>query len=102
MPGYLDRAKSGSRDKNFRTPPVSVIRKGKWKLHLYLEEWILDGGREKIDTNRAVEIYNLDKDISERNNLALEKKAVRDELLNELLAWQKRVKAPLPSDKINE
>jgi arylsulfatase A-like enzyme len=96
MPGYLDRSKSGARDKNFRTRPVSVIRKGKWKLHLYLEEWILDGGIEKIDTNRAVELYNIDKDISEKNDLALQRKDVRDELLNDLLNWHKRVKAPIP------
>ena len=97
MPGYLDRSKSGARDKNFRTRPVSVIRKGKWKLHLYLEEWILDGGIEKIDTNRAVELYNIDKDISEKNDLALQRKNVRDELLNDLLNWHERVKAPIPS-----
>ena len=97
MPGYLDRSKSGARDKNFRTRPVSVIRKGKWKLHLYLEEWILDGGIEKIDTNRAVELYNIDKDISEKNDLALQRKDVRDELLNDLLNWHERVKAPIPS-----
>ena len=99
MPGYLDRAKTGARDKNFRTRPVSVIRKGKWKLHLYHEEWILDGGRGRIDTNRAVELYNLEKDISERNNLALNEKAVRNELLNELLSWQEEVKAPIPLEK---
>ncbi len=97
MPGYLDKSKSGARDKNFRTRPVSVIRKGKWKLHLYLEEWILDGGIEKIDTNRAVELYNIDKDISEKNDLALQRKNVRDELLNDLLNWHERVKAPIPS-----
>ena len=99
MPGYLDRSKSGARDKNFRTRPVSVIRKGKWKLHLYLEEWILDGGIEKIDTNRAVELYNIDKDISEKNDLALQRKDVRDELLNDLLNWHECVKAPIPSPK---
>ena len=99
MPGYLDRAKPGTRDKNFRTRPVSVIRKGGWKLHLYHEEWILDGGRKEIETNRAVELYNLDNDISEQNNVSLEKKAIRDELLDELLAWQKKVKAPMPSIK---
>ena len=99
MPGYLDRSKSGARDKNFRTRPVSVIRKGKWKLHLYLEEWILDGGIEKIDTNRAVELYNIDKDISEKNDIALQRKDVRDELLNDLLNWHKHVKAPIPSPK---
>ena len=99
MPGYLDKSKSGARDKNFRTRPVSVIRKGKWKLHLYLEEWILDGGIEKIDTNRAVELYNIDKDISEKNDLALQRKDVRDELLNDLLTWHKRIKAPIPSQE---
>ena len=96
MPGYLDKAKSGARDKNFRTRPVSVIRKGKWKLHLYHEEWILDGGKEKIYTNRAVELYNLDSDISERNNLALKKKSIMKELLGDLLAWHEEVKAPMP------
>ena len=96
MPGYLDKAKSGARDKSFRTRPVSVIRKGKWKLHLYHEEWILDGGKKEIDTNRAVELYNLDSDISERNNLALKKKAIMKELLGDLLAWHEEVKAPMP------
>ena len=69
------------------------------KLHLYHEEWILDGGRGRIDTNRAVELYNLENDISERNNLALNKKAVRNELLDELLSWQEEVKAPIPLEK---
>jgi arylsulfatase A-like enzyme len=99
MPGYLDRSKPGARDKYFRTRPVSVIRKGKWKLHLYLEEWILDGGMEKIDSNRAVELYNLEKDISENDDLALEKKNIRDELIADLLAWHSKVNAPLPTPK---
>ena len=46
--------KLGQGIKNFRTRPVSVIRKGKWKLHLYHEEWILDGGKEElIQTGRS-------------------------------------------------
>lgn len=49
----------------FRTRPVSVILKGDWKLHLYHEEWQLDGGRAKLATSHAVELYNLAEDIGE-------------------------------------
>ena len=48
MPGYLDRAKPGTRDKNFRTRPVSVIRKGGWKLHLYHESGYLMAEEKKL------------------------------------------------------
>src|SRR5690606_28806875 len=44
FPGYLDRPVLRGRDPLFRTRPVSVIRKGDWKLLLYHEEWQLDGG----------------------------------------------------------
>jgi arylsulfatase A-like enzyme len=54
FPGYLDRPVPRGRDPVFRTRPVSVIRKGDWKLHLYHEQWQLDGGRSKLDSNRAV------------------------------------------------
>jgi len=54
----------------FRTRPVTVIHKGDWKLHLFHEEWQLDGGREKLATNHAVELYHLKEDIGERNDLA--------------------------------
>jgi len=82
----------------FRSRPVSVIRKGDWKLHLFLEEWQLDGGREKIASNRAVELYNLKDDIGERNDLSNQNTAKRDELLDELLLWQKSVNAPMLSE----
>jgi len=78
---------------------VSVIRKGDWKLHLYHEEWQLGGGREKIATNNAVELYNIATDIGERKNLANENRAKRDELLDDLLKWFKAVNAPLPTEK---
>ena len=51
FPGYLDRPVIRGRPLDvrtgFRTRPVSVIRKGDWKLHLFHEEWQLDGGREQ-------------------------------------------------------
>src|SRR5262249_22706760 len=59
FPGYLDDPVIRGRDPVFRSRPVSVIRKGDWKLHLYHEEWQLGGGREKIATNNAVELYNI-------------------------------------------
>lgn len=39
----------------------------------------LDGGREQIDRNQAVERYHLDKDIGETNNLAATEIAKRDD-----------------------
>ena len=99
FPGYLDDPVMRGRDPVFRSRPVSTIRKGDWKLHLYHEEWQLDGGRAKLDTNNAVELYNLAADIGERNNLTNSNKAKRDELLGDLLQWFKAVSAPLPTDR---
>jgi len=98
FPGYLDGPVPRGRDPKFRTRPVSVIRKGDWKLHLYQEEWQLDGGRAKLDTNHAVELYNIAKDPGESNDRASSNVSKRDELLDELLAWIARVPAPLPSE----
>jgi arylsulfatase A-like enzyme len=98
FPGYLDRPNSGSRDQLFRTRPVTVIHKGDWKLHLFHEEWALDGGRDGIDKNNAVELYNLAGDIGEGRNVALERKEKRDELLGDVLTWFERVEAKLPTE----
>jgi arylsulfatase A-like enzyme len=99
FPGYLNDPVIRGRDPVFRTRPISVIRKGDWKLHLYHEEWQLDGGRENIDTNNAIELYNIASDIGERRNLAATNKAKRDELLDDLLAWLKSTNAPMPTEK---
>ena len=99
FPGYLDDPVMRGRDPIFRTRPVSVIRKGDWKLHLYHEEWLLDGGRMKLDTNTAVELYNIAADIGEQNDLAKTSRAKRDELLDDLLDWIKSVSAPLPAGR---
>ena len=56
------------RDPVFRTRPVSAIRKGDRKLLLYHEEWQLDGGRNRLATNSAVELYDLRADPGERTN----------------------------------
>jgi hypothetical protein len=101
FPGYLDNPVIRGRELDirtgFRTRPVSVIRKGDWKLHMFHEEWQLDGGRANLAKNHAVELYNLKDDIGERIDLADTNPSKRDELLNDLLAWQKLVNAPMPS-----
>ncbi len=102
FPGYLNEPVQRGRPLDvrtgFRTRPVSVIRQGDWKLHLFLEEWLLDGGRDKLATNNAVELYNLKDDIGERENLANSNTEKRDELLDKLLAWQTSIEAPLPTE----
>lgn len=98
FPGYLDNPVIRGRDPVFRTRPVSVIRQGDWKLHLYHEEWQLDGGRDQIASNNAVELYNLAEDVGERNNLVLSHPAERDRLLDDLLAWFGSTEARLPSE----
>ncbi len=98
FPGYLNGPVPRGRDPVFRTRPVSVIRKGDWKLHLYHEEWQLDGGRKTLSRNNAAELYNLANDPGERKNLALSQTEKRDELLGDLLAWMEQVPARLPSE----
>ncbi|WZP00333.1 sulfatase [Isosphaeraceae bacterium EP7] len=99
FPGYLDRPVPRGRDPLFRTRPVSVIRKGDWKLFLYHEEWLLDGGRGALATNHAVELYNIREDLGEREDLAQKDPSRRDELLDELLVWIGRTNAPLAKRK---
>lgn len=87
FPGYLHSPVNRGRDQIYRTRPVSVVRQGDWKLHLYHEEWALDGGRSRLDVNRAVELYNLAKDPGERVDVAHTETAKRDELLDVMLSW---------------
>jgi arylsulfatase A-like enzyme len=99
-PGYLNDPVIRGRELDvrtgFRTRPVSVIRQGDWKLHLFHEEWQLDGGRARLATNGAVELYHLGNDMGEHTNLATREPAKRDELLDALLAWMKSTNALLP------
>ncbi|MEZ6139865.1 MAG: sulfatase [Zavarzinella sp.] len=97
FPGYLDTPVIRGRDPVFRTRPVSVVRKGDWKLHLYHEEWVLDGGFDKRVTNNSLELYHISNDIGERTNLVGKEPEKRDELLKDLLTWWDAIKAPIPS-----
>jgi len=73
------------RDSLFRTRPGSVIRLGDWKLHQYFED-------------KGLELYNLKKDIGERNNLAKKKKRKTNKLLKLLEEWRKETNAPVPME----
>ncbi len=99
FPGYLDAPVTRGRDSVFRTRPVTTLRSGPWKLHLYHEEWTLDGGAAQLATNRAVELYNVADDPGERHDLALTNPARRDALLAEMLAWLKRTDARVPTTR---
>lgn len=99
MPGYLNKPVTRGRDKVFRTRPVTVIRKGKWKLHMYLEEWVLDGGADKIATNNSVELYNLEDDLGEHEDLANKETEVRDQLVQEITEWHITTGAPIPRQR---
>lgn len=97
FPGYLNGPVPRGRDPVFRTRPVSVIRKGDWKLFLYHEEWQLDGGQDQVATNNAVELYNIATDHRELENVAGSSTEKRDELIGDLLAWMKQTDAKLPT-----
>lgn len=102
FPGYLDNPVPRGRDSVLRTPPVSAVRRGDWKLLLYHEEWLLEGGRSELENNNAVELFNLQSDPGEHENLAGSQTAIRDELLDDLLAWMERSDASMASVKTNE
>jgi arylsulfatase A-like enzyme len=97
FPGYLNDPVIRGRDNIFRTRPVTTMRKGDWKINLYHEEWLLNGGQKNLNRNNAVEIYNLRDDEGERVNLANVNTNKRDELLADLLKWMTETKAPMPA-----
>ncbi len=75
------------RDPYFRTRPGSVVRKGKWKLHEYFED-------------NALELYNLETDQGEINNLSETYPEIVEKLHNLLIDWRKTMEAPVP-DQLN-
>ncbi len=86
FPIYLQKynaAEDDGRDPLFRTRPGSVIIYGQWKLHHYYED---DG----------YELYNLQTDVGERNNLAALRPGKTRELNDLLKKWLTEVQAPIP------
>lgn len=99
FPGYLDKPCPGGRDELFRQRPSTVMRKGDWKLTLYYEEWMLDGGWEARDTNHCTELYNLKDDMSETHDLSSECPEIRDAMLAEMLQWLRDNDVDMPTVK---
>lgn len=75
----------GARDVLFRTRPGSIIRKGKWKLHQYFEK-------------NEIELYNLEIDQGEKNDLSKSNPDIVNSLLKELESWRNERNAPVPSE----
>ncbi len=85
--GSNKKANDGPHDAYFRTRPGSVVRDGKWKLHEYFEE-----GR--------LELYDLQTDIGEQNNLAETHPEITSRLHVNLQNWRIELNAPIPK-KLN-
>lgn len=78
FPGYL-----GSGHNIWRTTPVGAIRQGDYKLLEFFED-----GR--------LELYNLAKDIGEKEDLSGRDPEVMRRLHGQLKSWRERVHAPMP------
>jgi len=72
----------------WRAVPLSVIIKGDWKLIYYYEY-------------ERYELFNLGNDISELNELSVERKDIAEAMFQELQAWTKETRAPIP-EVLNE
>ena len=82
FPSYLE----GYREQEtWRTTPAGAIRSGEWKLIEFFED-----GR--------LELYNLDRDISEKHNLVDTYPEKTLDLHNRLKRWRRITGAPVPSE----
>ncbi|MDZ4289115.1 MAG: sulfatase [Prosthecobacter sp.] len=79
FPGYL-----GAGEGTWRTTPVGVVQRGPWKLMEFFED-------------HHLELYNLESDIGETKNLAMEMPDKAAELHGLMAAWRERVHAPMPT-----
>ena len=88
FPIYLQayhQSEDDGRDPIFRTRPGSTVLFKNWKLHHYFED-------------NALELYNLEDDLGERNDLAASNPKKTQELYEILETWRKQVHAPIPSE----
>lgn len=87
FPAYLQsyQRTDEQRDPLFRSRPCGIIRHGDWKLHEYFE----DG---------ALELYNLNEDAGEANNLASTNPEKASQLHAMLKNWRRQTSAPVPAE----
>ena len=86
FPGYLQ---SYIEEAVWRTTPVATIREGNWKLMEFFEDGHL-------------ELYDLQKDISEKMNLVESEPEIAGKLHKKMLAWRNGVRALMPRLKSGE
>ncbi len=88
FPAYLQSYQriDGQRDLLYRSRPCSIIRHGRWKLHQYFED-------------DAIELYDLENDISESRDLSSRNPEKANELLLQLRTWQTEINAPIPTQR---
>jgi arylsulfatase A-like enzyme len=83
FPGYLEgNAAAGA----WRTTPAGALRIGRYKII------------ELFETGE-VQLYNLEEDIAEKNNLIKLVPDKADEMRAELAHWRERTNAPMPAPK---
>jgi len=75
-------------------PPSGAIRRGDWKLIEWFENSLLEIGEP------AYELYNLDMDLGETNNLLEHEQEIARQMINDLQGWRKEVKAQMPVKNI--
>lgn len=86
FPAYLEAYRGDGHNKDpFRTTPVSLIRSGNYKLLEFYED-----GRQ--------ELYDLSKDIGEKQDLSQSHPEVLRELHKKLLQWKTELNAPEPTE----
>ncbi len=81
FPAYLQ---AYGKDKGFRTTPAAAIRIGNYKLIEFFE-------------NERIELYDLSKDLSEKNNIRNKNTEKALELYEALINWREQTNAPVPS-----
>ncbi len=84
FPAYLQGKAEGARDPFFRTRPGGAVRAGDWKLIEYFEDSML-------------ELYNLENDPGETDNLSKKMPEKTKELHDILIQWRLSIKAPVPT-----
>ena len=85
LEAYFEEGAFETRDAKFRTRPGSAMRLGKWKLLEFFED-------------SEIELYDLNADIGEKQNLADLNPEKAQEMLEILARWRNETGAPVPRE----